>query len=943
MSFQFIKKEFLPTIGITLEVYEHTATGAMHYHFSSEQSENVFMVALRTMPEDSTGVAHILEHTALCGSKHFPVRDPFFSMLRRSLQTFMNAFTSSDWTAYPFATENRQDFDNLLQIYLDAVFFPRLDRLDFLQEGHRLEWDNNTLVTKGVVYNEMKGVYGNAHERIFETQKSFLQPSTTYHHDSGGTPSHILDLTYEDFLAFHKKHYHPTNATFFTFGNIPAHEHHARFEELALKHFSGKGEKVMARDEKRFIAPLTVEAAYPSTDTENPHQVHILVSWLLGASYHAHEYLEAELITRLLLDNSASPLRKALENAEWSASPSPLCMLDNSGRELRFSAGLVTDSKNNTQKTEALILDTLTQCATDGFAQEDVEAVLDQLELALREQSTGYPYGLSLFLTAITGAIHGGEIAKLLDPTDILDELRTKIQDSAYVKEAIKRLFLENAHRLTLTMVPDLHAGHREDTIEADYHTKLARSLSEDEKNAITSDAQKLKERQEKGSDDSILPRLTSVDIPKEVRDICASRSITDNVAHYTGSTNMISYRSLFFPLVPNSLEEYADMALVAELIAEVGTKKTSYLDLQKEIARKTGSLNAGIMNGTMFGTDTNLGFLRIGMRCLERSFTGAQELLETIATETAFHEVSHIRDVFSEKLLSMKSAFLHSGHHVAMMRASSGNTLTAALAEKTSGIESMYHVKDFLAKTDTEITQTCTSLYEKATQNAPLVCQIDAHTHGGDSHGTLQTVSYTLPHQAKKINEAWIADTAISYCALSFPVIRSDHPDAPALTVLGQFLRDGFLHTAIREKGGAYGSGARYNADAEAFEFFSYRDPRIEGTYNDFRASIAWLLENEHDPLRLEEAKLGIFATLDRPASVAAEAKEDFKRNIYGYTKEIRNARREALLAVTIDDLKRVAQAYISDFDSASRVVITGDAERKTVESLGFTVQELV
>lgn len=184
-SFVLQSKKFLPTLGITLETYEHTPTGAKHYHFSSDHTENVFMVALRTMPEDSTGVAHILEHTALCGSEHFPVRDPFFSMLRRSLQTFMNAFTSSDWTAYPFATENREDFDHLLRIYLDAVFFPKLDRLDFLQEGHRLEFDEQgKLVTKGVVYNEMKGVYGNPLERIFELQKSLLQPETTYHYDS---------------------------------------------------------------------------------------------------------------------------------------------------------------------------------------------------------------------------------------------------------------------------------------------------------------------------------------------------------------------------------------------------------------------------------------------------------------------------------------------------------------------------------------------------------------------------------------------------------------------------------------------------------------------------------------------------------------------------------------------------------------------------------------
>jgi len=241
MTFKKISTEYLPTLDITLESYEHEATGAKHFHFASKNQENVFMVALRTMPHNSTGVAHILEHTALCGSKNFPIRDPFFGMLKRSMQTFMNAFTSSDWTAYPFATENKQDFQNLLSVYLDAVFFPNLREQDFMQEGHRFDFDeNNNLVLKGVVFNEMKGVYGNVYERLYEINKSLLHPETTYHFDSGGAPQIIPSLSYEEFLAFHKKHYHPTNATFFTFGDITAEHHQENFEKLALQFFPSK-------------------------------------------------------------------------------------------------------------------------------------------------------------------------------------------------------------------------------------------------------------------------------------------------------------------------------------------------------------------------------------------------------------------------------------------------------------------------------------------------------------------------------------------------------------------------------------------------------------------------------------------------------------------------------------------------------------------------------
>lgn len=300
----------------------------------------------------------------------------------------------------------------------------------------------------------MKGVYGDVQERIFEMQKSYLQPESTYHHDSGGTPSHILDLSYEDFLAFHRKHYHPTNATFFTFGDIPASEHQSRFEELALSRFEGKGEKVEATDEKRYIAPLSVQTAYPHTG-ESEQFTHILVSWLLTPAYDAFSYYEAELISRYLLQNSASPLRHALESAPWAESPSPLSMLDNSARELRFSAGIITRDQDQTASTEALILDTIRTVIQNGIQTEELLALLDGIELEIREESTAYPYGLALFLGAIGAATHGGDPAAMVDPTNALQALRDALEDPAYLTNRIETLFLNNPHRLTLTVIPD--------------------------------------------------------------------------------------------------------------------------------------------------------------------------------------------------------------------------------------------------------------------------------------------------------------------------------------------------------------------------------------------------------------------------------------------------------------------------------------------------------
>jgi len=241
-AFTWIRSERIESLNVIIEEYRHIKTGAMHYHIDADNNENVFLVAFRTVPMDSTGVAHILEHTALCGSKKYPVRDPFFMMIRRSLNTFMNAFTSSDWTAYPFSSQNRKDFSNLLDVYLDAAFFSRLDELDFLQEGHRVEFkqaDNpqSELEFKGVVFNEMKGAMSSPVSVLWQTLSEHLYPTTTYHYNSGGEPVDIPDLTYQQLKSFYQTHYHPSNAVFMTFGDIPAYEHQKQFEEKALSHF----------------------------------------------------------------------------------------------------------------------------------------------------------------------------------------------------------------------------------------------------------------------------------------------------------------------------------------------------------------------------------------------------------------------------------------------------------------------------------------------------------------------------------------------------------------------------------------------------------------------------------------------------------------------------------------------------------------------------------
>ena len=430
-TFRLLNKQKIESLSLEYQEYEHKNTGAKHIHLASDNKENVFMVAFRTIPEDSTGVAHILEHTVLCGSKKFPVRDPFFSMLKRSMNTFMNAFTSSDWTAYPFASQNQKDFDNLLSVYLDSVFFPNLNELDFAQEGHRLEFSElhnrkSELVNKGIVFNEMKGAMSSVNSILWQTITKNLFSNTTYHFNSGGEPEEIVKLTYEHFKNFHETHYHPTNAIFFTFGDISAFHHQEVFERNALAHFNKMNERIAVNAEARFHDPKYVKESFPATNKNLKNNTHIVMAWLLGNSVDIKENLKARLISNILLDNSGSPLLKALETTPLANSPSPMCGLEDSMKEMCFVCGVEGSESKHTQEVEKLILETLQTTANKGVSNEQIIASLDQIELSQREiTGSSYPYGLQLILSCMSGAIHRGDPKELLDIESALKDLST--------------------------------------------------------------------------------------------------------------------------------------------------------------------------------------------------------------------------------------------------------------------------------------------------------------------------------------------------------------------------------------------------------------------------------------------------------------------------------------------------------------------------------------
>ena len=951
-AFELLRKQEIPSLKLCYEEYRHRVTGAQHIHLSANNSENVFLVALRTVPMDSTGVAHILEHTALCGSEKYPVRDPFFMMIRRSLNTFMNAFTSSDWTAYPFASQNKKDFNNLLSVYLDSVFFARLDPLDFAQEGHRLEFadpadPSSELTFKGVVFNEMKGAMSSINSTLWQTMTRHLYPTSTYHYNSGGEPADIPNLSYQQFKAFYQTNYHPSNAIFITYGDIPAAEHQAIFEENALSRFDKLDCHIAVENEQRYSEPQYFEEVYAADDQQPlENNTHIILSWLLGESTDLEATMQARLLSSVLFDNSGSPLQRALETTELGTAPSPMCGLEDSQKELCFACGVEGSNPEHADAVEALILDVLRDVAENGLPREQVAASLHQLELTQREVSGGgYPYGLNLILTSLTSATHRGDPIALLNLDPVLEKLQQQIEDPEFIKSLARDLLLNNQHRIRLVMKPDTELARQKEQAEKDRLAEIAAGLSESEKQAIVEGAAVLKQRQEMEEDLEILPKVGVEDIPSEIAyaEKSSSESQPLPLTSYSAGTNGLAYQQIIMPMPALSETQMDLLPLYSTCVTEMGVGDRNYQQTQLWHSSVVGSYTASAsVRSDKNSLDSLHGNISFSAKGLARNQQAMCDLMQESLEKTGFSELARLRELVSQIRTHREATVVGSGHSLAMTAAASGLSANAYLSHRWSGVAGISLLKALDKSLDSE--DNLQNLAAQLEEIHQLVLQqprqyllvaegerldsfknsmLAAFPHQGNgSAGNIIDYSPTLA----PVNHCWTTNTQVSFCARAYPTVPSGHADAAALTVLGGVLRNGYLHRTIREQGGAYGGGASQDNQSGAFRFYSYRDPRIEGTLKDFDDSIAWLLDNPLAGDKVEEAVLGVIGSIDKPASPAGEAMQAFHGELNGRNKASAEQFRNRVLAVTENDLKRVASTYLRSEKAQTAVITNSD-----------------
>ncbi len=964
----------IEALNLKVQSFVHRVTGAEHYHLAADNPENVFMVGFRTAPTDSTGVAHILEHTVLCGSRRFPVRDPFFMMLRRSLNTFMNAFTSSDWTAYPFASQNRKDYFNLLDVYLDAVFFPRLDELDFAQEGHRLEFTDpadslSPLTIKGVVYNEMQGAMANPVSFLWQGLSDHLFPSATYRFNSGGDPEIIPSLTHAKLKEFHQRNYHPSNAFFLTYGDLPAIKLQEVFEERALKEFVQEvGAPFLVASEKRLTAPIVVRESFPAEaleSAENDDRSHVIMAWLLESENTLESLIEAHLLAAVLLDNSSSPLLDALETTTLGRAPSPLCGLDDDHKEMIFCCGLEGCAAESGLEVEELILKTLNKVALEGLPLEQVEAVLHQIELSRREiGGDGYPYGLQLLLAVFPAVVHQGSVVERLDIDSVLDKLRQKIKEPGYIAGLLQRLILNNPHRVRLTMEPDSDlASQREKALQARLRARL-QALDNQQRQDLIERAATLTARQQEQDDPEILPRVGLEDVPDKLPiPLGKEGDARLPLTYYAAGTNGIVYQQVIFDLPELDSEMLDLLPDYSSCLTELGCNGLDYRQTQAWQARVSGGIGAYYkVRGAIDDNAQVKGLFVISGRALQRNYGALTKLMGKTLESVRFDEVEHIREIMAQSLAHQEQQVTAAGHLLAMRAASAGCSSLAALGHRVHGLAGLKELKKlYLELADpkgdalNEFSRKLELLHEKivsAPRQFLLVAEEDhevgltAELQSGWQSCKLDLKAgfkeFSLASEKSLVRQAWTTDTKVNFCAKAYPTVAIAHPDAAPLAVLGGFLRNGYLHRVIREEGGAYGGGAGHDPVSAAFRFYSYRDPRLGATLDDFDRSLIWLQEEKHEARQVEEAILGVVSQIDKPGSPAGRAKQAFYDGLYGREPEFLRAYRRRVLAVTLEDLQRVAETYLKPEIAGIAVLTDPKSAALNADVLGLDVIDL-
>ncbi|CAK7030841.1 MAG: hypothetical protein DELT_02781 [Desulfovibrio sp.] len=963
-GFTLVWEKDVPECKSAARLWRHDTTAAELLSFINEDENKVFGVSFRTPPADSTGLPHILEHSVLCGSEKYPVKEPFVELLKGSLQTFLNAFTYPDKTCYPVASTNARDFRNLTDVYLDAVFFPRISEEVLQQEGWHLEPDGEGgFVFKGVVYNEMKGVFSSPESVLGRFSLHALFPDTVYGLESGGDPEVIPDLTYADFVAFHKQCYHPSNARFFFWGDDTEDE---RLEQVgnAIASFTRQTPAPAIELQPRKRAPQTLTIPFAASEEEDKGM--LACNWLLDDTKDVELSLAFRMLDHILLGMPASPLRRALIESGLGEDLTG-GGLEDELRQSSFAVGLRGMDPTDAHKVEDIIMRTLGELAANGIESMYLDAAVNSVEFALREKNSGrFPVGLVVMLQALTTWLHDGDALAPLRFEEPLANIKKRLAGGEpYFEGLIRKYFLENTHRATVILTPDPDLAAKQAAKEADRVKTALASLTDAERAALPEKAaqlQKLQEAPDNPDDLARIPRLAVTDLPKTEKPIPAWRdTVKSPVTFHALPTNGISYVDAMFDLSRVPLDLVPLLPLFGRALTEMGTAKRDFIGLNMAIASKTGGLDASAAFMTARETRAPIPRLAVSGKAAPDTINDLFALMTEIILDADFDQHERFLRMVLEEKARVEHGLVPSGHSFVSLRLRAAQSATGMLEERTGGVSYLLYLRDLAERAAKDWNGVRTDLQNLA---AAIFAQnnLDWNVTSEDTYREAlvtqaQSLAARLPETAATPanplvfapmtlpeKEGLLLPAQVNYVGLGGNLYDAGYTYHGSVHVILKQLRTGFLWEKVRVQGGAYGAFCAFDRMAGAFVLASYRDPNVRNTIDVFSRVAEHLSGITLSRRERDAAVIGAMGEVDAYLLPDAKGSASFVRHLAGDTPELRQRMRDEIFATTEDHFRAFGKTLANALGNGRICVLGGDTlVKETQADPGWTTLKLL
>lgn len=921
-AFEVQRTESIDEIKSEARIYKHVKSGARILSLKNHDENKVFGITFKTPRNDSTGIAHILEHAVLCGSEAYPAKEPFVELLKASLKTFLNAFTYPDKTCYPVASTNEQDFFNLTRVYLDAVLFPKISEDIFKQEGWHYELDNPEapLTYKGVVYNEMKGSLSDPLTRLYHAVKAALFPDVMYRFNSGGDPAEILNLTYQQFKLFHQEHYHPANSFIFVYGDIEESKRLALLDEYLSRFDSSTLKIEVELQPLKELSFTTAVHTYDPGDDETDAGSITAAGWLFPELTDPLAVLELSMLNYILNGSSAAPLYKALIDSGLGDT----IVGGGIHTELRqsyYSIGLKGIKEEDAGAVKEIILSTLTSLCRDGIDQDLIDAALNTIEFSLRENNTGgYPRGLVCMLRALGTWIYDGDPLSMLAYEEPLQQLKDKLETREQLFEPLlKKYFLSNSHSAQILLIPEKGKADAERKKEVAKLSACKQNFSEAELQEIVDETRRLKAFQEAPDDPEDLakiPVLHVSDLDRSSREIPTVTETEGDITFlmHPLETSGVVYLDLAFPLrrVPERLLPL--LPLFSRALFEMGTETEDFVTLSRRIDRETGGINAGPWLSTARDGMGAAAYFMIRGKATASKTDRLLQLITDVVHGLSLNDRSRFKQLVRQRKAGIESSIVPSGNRYAAMRLGAMYNEAGWVSEQLRGVSQLKYLRELEIRLETDWDSVLADLIFLKNQlfsKEHLLINVTTESEDWSSvRKALNLLTSRLEEDSKplhfwnpplkQVNEAFIIPAAVHYVGKTMRLYDHGYSYHGSISVINNILNAGWFWDRVRVQGGAYGGFGGFNRFSGLFTCLSYRDPNLSNTLGIYDRTGSWLKESSFSRKEIERAIIGAIGSLDAYQLPDARGHTAFIREILGITFEERQRIRDEMFATS-------------------------------------------